>query len=302
MADKKTLIVITGPTASGKSALAVELARELQTEIISADSRQVFTGIPIATAMPSPEERAAVKHHLIDFLPLDAYYSAATFEQDAMRLLTDIFARTDYAVVCGGSMMYVDALCNGIDPLPTVSEALRSALTEEHRRYGDNWLRMRLLALDEQYYHRVDLLNIKRVFHAVEVSMQAGVPYSSLLSGEKCARPFNIIKVMLEWPRPLLFDRINARVDKMVEAGLIEEVESVKHLRGLNSLNTVGIKEIFALFDGTFDLPTALSRMAKNTRVYAKKQMTWFKRDQTINHLDMTSTHPLATLLSLLRP
>lgn len=297
----KRLIVITGPTASGKSALAVSLAQMLHTEIVSADSRQVFQGIPIATAMPTPGERAAVPHHLIDFLPLDCYYSAAQYEQDALACLRRIFATRDYAVVCGGSMMYVDALCNGIDELPTVPDALRRSLMAQHAEYGDDWLRMRLLALDPEHYARVDLMNVKCVFHAVEVSEAAGVPYSSLLGKARRGHDYDVLKVQTTMPRDMLFDRINLRVGQMAEQGLVEEVRSVAHLRHLNSLNTVGVKEILRYLDGEWDLETALSRMAKNTRVYAKKQMTWFKRDPDIVPLDMTQPDPTTRLAEMAR-
>lgn len=278
----KTLIVITGPTASGKSALAVDIAQRLDTEIISADSRQIYQGIPIVTAMPSVEERAAVKHHLIDILPLDAYYSASQFEQDALHILHDIFARKDVAVMCGGSMMYVDALCHGIDPLPTVSDEIRTGLMREHLQYGDRWLLSELRRLDPATYDKIDRHNIKRVFHAVEVSLQAGVPYSSLLTGRDVKRPFEIVKICLDMPRGVLFDRINRRVMAMMEAGLEEEARSVFHLRGLNSLNTVGLKEMFAYFDGVMTREEAIARIQKNTRVYAKKQLTWYARDKHI--------------------
>lgn len=296
----KQLIVITGPTASGKSALAVKTALTLDTEIVSADSRQVFTGIPIVTAMPTPQERAAVRHHLIDFLPLDAYYSAAEWERDALRSLESIFATRDIAIVCGGSMMYIDALCHGIDDIPTVPDALRRHLAEEYARYGDDWLRMRLHALDPDHYARVDLQNMARVFHAVEVSMTAGVPYSSLLGKARPKHDYAVTKVMLTMPRPVLFDRINRRVDAMASEGMVDEVRSVAHLRHFNSLNTVGVKEVLRYLDGEWTLDFALARMAKNTRVYAKKQMTWFKRDPDIITLDMTSDNPEATLLSII--
>lgn len=276
------MIVITGPTASGKSALAVELAQRLGTEIISADSRQVYCGIPIVTAMPTPGERAAVPHHLIDMLPLEAYYSASMFEQDALRLAAEIMSRRGSVVVCGGSMMYIDALCNGIDELPTVPDAIRQRLMEDWKTNGDEWLRGELSRLDSVYYDKVDLRNMKRVFHAVEICLTSGKPYSELCTGRKVERPFKIRKYMLSQPRPELFDRINRRVDAMVEQGLEEEAQSVYHLRHLNSLNTVGLKEMFAWFDGTMDRTTAIERIKKNTRVYAKKQLTWWARDPEI--------------------
>lgn len=297
----KRLIVITGPTASGKSALAVALAQQLDTEIVSADSRQIYRGLPITTAMPTAEERAAVAHHLIDFLPLESYYSAAAFESDALAALRSIFATRDTAILCGGSMMYIDALCNGIDELPTVPDAVRSTLADEHASYGDDWLRMRLLALDPDTYGRIDLMNIRRVFHAVEVSLTAGAPYSSLLGKARPRHDFEVVKVLLTMPREQLFDRINRRVEKMAEMGMVEEVKAVAHLRHLNSLNTVGVKEMLKYLDGEWTLDFALARMAKNTRVYAKKQMTWYKRDPSMHHLDMTAPNPLEEVIKKLR-
>ena len=287
---EKTLIVITGPTASGKSALAIETALRLGTEIISADSRQIYTGIPIVTAMPSPEELAAVPHHLIDMLPLDAYYSASMFEEDALRLATKIMDEKGSVVVCGGSMMYVDALCNGIDELPTVPDAIRRKLEEELNENGAEWLRSELQRLDPEYFVTVDLNNTKRVFHAVEIIRAAGKPYTELRTGERRKRPFRILKYMLAPERPVLFDRINRRVDAMVEAGLEEEARRVYPLRHLNSLNTVGLKEMFAWFDGTMERTVAIERIKKNTRVYAKKQLTWWARDKEIIPLDSTSS------------
>ena len=279
---KPTMYVITGPTASGKSALAVELALRLGTEIISADSRQIYQGIPIVTAMPTPEERAAVKHHLIDMLPLDAYYSASQFEEDALRIAEEVMQRCGSVVVGGGSMMYVDALCHGIDELPTVPAEIRDGLMAEHVEKGDEWLLKELERLDPEYHAQVDRKNIKRVFHAVEIIRTSGRSYSELRTGERRQRPFEIKKYMIEMPREMLFDRINRRVDAMVEEGLEEEARSVYPLRALNSLNTVGLKEMFAMFDGTMDPATAIARIKKNTRVYAKKQLTWWARDREI--------------------
>lgn len=280
--EKPTVIVITGPTASGKSALAIETALRLNTEIISADSRQVYHGIPIATAMPSKEELGTVPHHLIDLLPLDAYYSASMFEEDALRIVTDVIERTGTAIVCGGSMMYIDAFCKGIDELPTVPDNIRQELTQELALKGKEWLREELRTFDPTYFNQVDKNNIKRIFHAVEIIRAAGKPYSELRVGNLKERPFNIRKFILAPERPVLFDRINRRVDNMVKEGLEEEAHSVLHLRHLNSLNTVGLKEMFAYFDGEMDRHTAIERIKKNTRVYAKKQMTWWQRDKDI--------------------
>lgn len=274
----KKLIVVTGATATGKTDLAVRLALEHDTEVISADSRQIFKGIPIVTAVPDKDQRMGVTHHLMEVLPLDAYYSAAMFEEEALKIAHDIWRRRDVAIVCGGSMMYVDALLYGIDALPTVPEKIRVPLAEEHARLGDDWLRDRLKALDQAYYREVDLRNMKRVFHAVEICLAAGVPYSTLRTGERKRRDFEIEKIVIDLPREELFDRINRRVIGMVERGLEEEARSVYHLRHLNSLNTVGLKEMFDYFDGVMDFETAVARIQKNTRVFAKKQMTWLKK------------------------
>ena len=306
------VIVITGPTASGKSALAVDLARRLDTDIISADSRQIYRGIPIVTAVPSIEERGGVTHHLLETLPLDAYYSASQFRDDALAIISRLAAEgKDHVVVCGGSMMYVDALVYGIDELPTVPDDIRQGLTAEWRQCGDEWLVAELRRLDPVYAHRVDLRNLKRVFHAVEISLTARRPYSSLLTSVgtqhaasprpdgSCVGAPHVAHGQLPLtfktysldacPREWLFDRINRRVELMMAAGLLDEARRVYPLRHLNSLNTVGLKELFAYFDGTMDLPTAVARIQKNTRVYAKKQITWHKRHPAIIHLDPSS-------------
>lgn len=283
-----TLYVITGPTASGKSALAVSLAEALGSEIISADSRQIYRGIPVVTAVPSQEERRRVPHHLVEILPLEAYYSASMFREDALRLIPGIMERTGSAVVCGGSVMYVDALCNGIDELPTVPPGIRNSLTRLHALKGDSWLIDRLERLDPDYASRVDRSNIKRVFHGVEISLTAGRPYSSLLSGKNVSRnqlPWKVVKIAVDLPREKLFSRINSRVEGMAASGLVDEIRSVSHKRHLNSLNTVGVKEIIRYLDGEWTLPEALARMAKNTRVYAKKQLTWLRRDSSVRWL-----------------
>lgn len=276
--NKGRVIVITGPTASGKSALALELAAQRGLEIISADSRQVFTGIPIVTAMPTPEELASVKHHLIDMLPLEAYYSASRFEEDALRIAREQLEEKGEVIVCGGSMMYIDAFCNGIDDLPTVSDAIRTATYREFEEAGLEAALVTLREMDPEYYEIVDKKNFKRVIHAIEIMRASGVTYTSLRRGEKKKRDFEIDFRYIDLPRDVLFDRINRRVDKMVEAGLEEEAARVFPLRGLNSLNTVGLKEMFAWMDGEMDRTTAIERIKKNTRVYAKKQETWHKR------------------------
>lgn len=274
-----TLVVITGPTSVGKSDTAVWLARELNAEIISADSRQLYRDIPIGTAAPTAEQMAEVKHHFVGTLSLEEYYSAAQFGDDVMQLLPQLFARSPYVVMCGGSMMYVDAVCKGIDNIPTISDEIRREVVERFERDGAEAMREELRRLDPVYYNQVDLKNHKRVIHAVEICLQAGRPYSELRTNSVKQRPFRIVKIGLNLPREQLFDRINRRVEKMIEAGLVDEARRFYPQRHLNSLNTVGYKELFAWMDGTMDYDTAVARIQKNTRVYAKKQLTWYAKD-----------------------
>ena len=269
---------MTGPTASGKSALAMSLAKELSTEIISADSRQLYRDIPIVTAAPTPEMLSQVRHYLVGTLDLSDYYSAARFEEEALSILPGIWQKSDVAIVCGGSMMYVDALTDGIDRLPDIDPEIRRQAYAIMEEGGIEAVDRRLRQLDPAYWEKVDRANHKRMIHAIEVSLQAGAPYSSLLTGQRRRRPFRIIKTALSMDRVELFGRINRRVGHMMEAGLEEEARRVYPLRQYNSLNTVGLKEMFAWFDGVMDRETAIARIAKNTRVYAKKQITWLKK------------------------
>lgn len=295
----KTLIVITGPTGVGKTATAIELAQQLHCDIINADSRQIYRGIPICTAAPTPEELAAARHHFVAFKELDENYSAAQFEADVMQLLPTLWQHGDYAVLCGGSMMYVDAVCRGIDNLPDISPEVRAAVKDKLAREGLESLMKELERLDPQYAATIDRKNTSRVCHGVEICRQAGVPYSTLRTGMAKQRDFKIIKLALNIEREQLFERINHRVDRMVEAGLEQEARSVYHLRHLNSLNTVGLKEMFSLFDGTMDRHTAIERIKKNTRVYAKKQLTWYRRDPDITWV--TPDDAVTTTLHLLK-
>lgn len=296
---KPLLVVVTGATASGKTSLAIDIALQLGTEIISADSRQIYKGVPITTAVPTPDELARCKHHLIEVLDLDQYYSAACFENDAMQLLPTLFEKYGCAVVCGGSMMYVDALVNGIDDMPTITDAVRNRVIELYAQHGAEGLLAMLEISDPTFYAEVDRTNIKRVMHALEVTMQAGVPYSSLRTGSAKERPFRTLKVAIDHPRELLFARINRRVDMMVSMGMEQEARNLYPLRRLNSLNTVGFKEWFAHFDGTLDRETTISRIAKNTRVYAKKQLTWLRRDNSVVWLP--GDNPLAAFNEALK-
>ena len=282
----KTLIVVTGPTGSGKTDLAIKLALHYGCHILSADSRQLYREIPIGTAAPTAEQLALVPHHFVATLSLDDYYSAAQYEEDVLKLLPELWKDNDYVVMCGGSMMYVDAVTKGIDDIPTITPEIREKAMAMYNEGGIELLRSTLLELDPVYYNQVDLNNHKRLVHAIEIIMQAGVSYSSLRTGRAKERPFRIVKMALDYDREVLFDRINRRVDAMVEAGLEQEARSVYHLRHLNSLNTVGYKEMFAYFDGTMDYETAVARIGKNTRVYAKKQLTWYKRDAELHLLN----------------
>ena len=299
MSHKPTLIVITGPTGVGKTDAAIAVARRLQCHIVNADSRQVYRGIPIGTAAPTPEQRALVPHHLVEFKRLEENYSAALFEADVMSLLPQLWQQSHCAVLAGGAMLYVDAVCNGIDAMPDIAAPLRRHLKQRLEDEGLAPLLAELERLDPAYFAQVDKQNHKRVIHALEVCMQTGKPFSSFRTGMRKQRPFNIIKVGLNIARPQLFDRINRRVDNMIEQGLEQEARSVYHLRELNSLNTVGYKEMFAWFDGNMDFVTARERIKKNTRVYAKKQLTWYARDPDITWCEPHDA--LATVERLLK-
>ncbi len=291
---EKTLIVITGPTGVGKTATAIELAQRLHCDIINADSRQIYRGIPICTAAPTPEELAAARHHFVAIKDLEDSYSAAQFESDVLALLPSLWQQGDYVIMCGGSMLYVDAVCRGIDQLPDISPEVRMSVKTKLQQEGLESLVQELEQLDPQYAATIDRKNTSRVCHGVEICRQAGVPYSTLRTGTAKQRDFNIIKLALNIERDQLFSRINARVDRMIEAGLEQEARAVYHLRHLNSLNTVGMKEMFAIFDGTMDRTTAIQRMKKNTRVYAKKQLTWYRRDPSITWVTPDQAIPTA--------
>ncbi|WP_282037067.1 tRNA (adenosine(37)-N6)-dimethylallyltransferase MiaA [Saccharicrinis aurantiacus] len=278
----KTLIIIVGPTGIGKTSTAINIANSYNTEIISADSRQIFKELNIGTATPTSEELSQAKHHMIATHSIKDYYSAWEFEQDVMKLSKQLFDKHDTLVLTGGSMMYVDAVCKGIDDLPTIDEELRNSLKAQYEEEGIENIRRQLKKLDPEFYDIVDLKNHKRVIHAVEICLMTGKPYSSLRTNSIKKRPFNMIKIGLTMDRADLYERINLRVDKMLEAGLEDEVKGVYPLKELNSLNTVGYKELFAHYDGEYNFEKAIELIKRNSRRYAKKQLTWFKRDAEI--------------------
>lgn len=284
--QQKTLIVLVGPTGIGKTELSLSVAKLLSSPIVSADSRQIYKTISIGTAAPTKEQLSQAKHYFVDQLELDEYYSAAQYETDVLNLLDELFDTHDTVLMTGGSMMYIDAVTKGIDDIPSVDDETRSLLKQRFETEGLEPLLEELRLLDPDYYAIVDKKNHKRVVHALEICYMTGKTFTSFRKSESKERPFRIVKIGLRMERERLFDRINKRVDKMIEDGLVEEARSVSHLRHLNSLNTVGYKEMFKFIDGEWDLHTATERLKKNTRVYAKKQMTWFKKDESIHWFD----------------
>ena len=335
MNSNPTLLVLLGPTAVGKTELSLRLAKLLSCPIISADSRQIYRDIRIGTAAPTDEELAEVRHYFVHTLDLDQYYSAAQYEADVLKLwdhpqpLLEEGSSVQMAftppqgkatgrrallgngdgggpglfILSGGSMMYIDAVCNGIDDIPTIRDDVRASVRQRLENEGLDVLCQELRLLDPEYYAIADLKNTQRIVHALEVCYQTGRTFTSFRTGQKKERPFRIVKVGLCRSRENLFQRINQRVDAMMQAGFLDEVRSVYPLRHLNSLNTVGYKELFRVIDGSWPLDMAIERIKKNTRVYAKKQMTWFQRDADIHWLnldDITTDEAVQHILHLL--
>lgn len=279
----KALIAVIGPTAVGKTDICIRLAQHFNTPIINADSRQIYKELNIGTASPSPEEKRQAKFLFVDKLSVSDYYSAARYEQDALEAINRIFTDHDITVLSGGSMMYVDAVTKGIDDIPTIDDATRTFMRERLEKEGLEPLVKELSILDPDYYKAVDRKNVRRIVHALEICYATGKPYSSFRTNSSKSRPFKIIKVGLSRPRQELYERINARVDNMFEEGLLDEAQKLYPLRHLNALNTVGYNELFRFFDGTMTLSEAKEKIKRNTRVYAKKQITWYKRDEAIS-------------------
>ncbi|HON51789.1 MAG TPA: tRNA (adenosine(37)-N6)-dimethylallyltransferase MiaA [Bacteroidales bacterium] len=275
----KYLIVISGPTAVGKTKVAIDIALHYKTEIISADSRQFYKEIPIGTAAPTFAELQTVGHHCIGNLHITDYYNAFKFEQDALHILDAIFLKNDYAILCGGSGMYIDAVCNGIDDIPDIDIHIRETVTNQYATEGIESLRRTLLKLDPEYYNRVDLKNPARLIRAIEVCLQTGKTYTSVRTNSKKQRHFTIIKIALNIPREQLYSKINHRVDYMVQNGLEQEVMQVIQYRNHTALKTVGYREFFEYVDGVISKERAIEAIKQNTRNYAKRQISWLKRD-----------------------
>lgn len=292
----KTLIVITGPTAVGKTQLCLDLAQTLGIPIINADSRQIYRELKIGTAAPTEDQLRQVRHYFVGILGLDDYYSASMYEQQVTALLDQLFKNSDYALLSGGSMMYIDAVCNGIDDIPTVDDHTRQLMKRRLAEEGLEALCEELKRLDPEHYEVVDRQNPRRVVHALEICHMTGHTYTSYRKAERKQRPFRIIKIALNRDREELYQRINTRVDEMMAQGLLEEARQLYPLRHLNALNTVGYKEMFSYMDGTWPLEEAVERMKGNTRRYARKQLTWFKKDPEVIWMNPEETEKIKSL------
>ncbi len=276
----KTLIVITGPTAVGKTALTLELAQYFAIPVMNADSRQIFRELKIGTAAPTDEQLRQVKHYFVGTKSIDDYYNASMFEQEVLQLLEE--SPSAIHILSGGSMMYIDAVCNGIDDIPTIRDDIREEMKRRYREEGLDALCEDLKRMDPEHYEVVDRQNYRRVIHALEICYQTGRTYTSFRKQKKKQRPFHIVKIGLNREREELYQRINSRVDNMMEQGLLKEAERFYNKRMTNALNTVGYKELFDYMDGRWSLEEAVERIKGNTRRYARKQLTWFKRDENM--------------------
>ena len=277
----KTLITLSGPTASGKTDLSIRIAKALGAEIFSCDSRQFYKEMSIGTAVPSETQLMEVPHHFIQYKSIQSHYSVGQFEADAMVALTQYFEKNDFAILVGGSGLYMHAVVDGIDKFPEVPEEIRTALGERLKVNGLEDLQNELQKLDPDHYQKMDIQNPSRVLRALGVSLAAGQPYSSFLGQQKAKRPFSVLPLTVDIPRTILYDRINDRVDQMINAGLLQEAESLYPYRNLNALQTVGYQEIFDFFDQKIDLDEAIAQIKQHTRHYAKRQMTWIRRKES---------------------
>ena len=288
-----TLIVILGPTGVGKSAISILLANYYSTDIISADSRQLFRELSIGTAVPSKEGLQSVCHHFIQTRSIHQYYNVSDYETEAIERINQLFKSKNPLILTGGSMLYIDTICKGIDDIPTVTPKIRNEVMEWYHHNGLKALQQRLLTLDPEYHGIVDLNNPKRLLHAVEVCQLSGKTYTSFRKNTIIERPFRILKIGINQERELLYHRINQRVDQMMEAGLLEEARCVYPYKALNSLNTVGYKELFSYFDGNCTLDQAIDLIKCSTRKYARKQLTWFRKDADIHWFEPDQIHEI---------
>ncbi len=293
----KTLVVILGPTGVGKTAVSVEMAKALHCPILNCDSRQLFRGLEIGTAAPTEEQLRSAEHYFVGSLDISEYYSAARYEEEALTLLSQLFTKHDKVILSGGSMLYIDAVCKGIDDIPTVDLATRSLIKLRLAQEGLESLVADLEERDPEYAAIVDHKNTRRVVHALEICEMTGRTYTSYRTQSPRQRPFNVLKIGLNRPREELFDCINKRVDEMMKAGFLDEVRRMAPQRQANALNTVGYKELFRVIDGEWILPMAVERIKKNTRVYAKKQLTWFAKDKDIHWFHPSQTEAIKTLI-----
>lgn len=284
-----TLIVICGPTASGKTKAAIEVAKAFNAEIISADSRQFYREIPIGTAAPNRDELSEIKHHFVGFLSVEDTYNVSDYESDVIKFLNEYFKRKKTAVMVGGSGLFIDAVCNGLDEMPDVDASVREMVTQLFDEGGIVKLQTELARLDPDFFAVVDKNNPRRLQRALEVSLQTGLPYSSFRTEKKVHRDFNIVKLAIRCERNILIDRINKRVDEMMETGLLNEAKMMFPKRYLNSLNTVGYKELFEYFDGKISLEEAVEKIKTSTRQYAKRQMTWLRKKTDCQWLELVN-------------
>lgn len=282
----KFLVIILGPTASGKTAAGIKTATAFQTEIISADSRQFYKELKIGTAVPDPTQMAGIHHHFIQTISVHDYYNVSMYEMQVLKILDRLFLSKDIIIMVGGSGMYIDVICHGIDDLPNIDLKIREKLQQKLENEGIEGLRSELKLLDPVYYEKADLNNPKRILKALEISFMTGIPYSSFLTHPNKKRPFKIVKIGLKPDREKLYDNINNRVDVMIQKGLVEEARSLYNVRHLNALNTVGYKEIFDYIDGKCTLEETTVLIKRNTRRYARRQLTWFSRDESIVWFD----------------
>jgi len=296
--NTKTLLVLTGPTGVGKTELSLRIAESLGSPVLSCDSRQLFRELPIGTAAPTGEQLKRVQHHFIGTHSIHDYYSSAKYEEDVLHLLEkDLFPHHNTILMTGGSMMYIDSVCKGIDDMPDVDEQLRKELVLLFQTEGLEPLLAKLKLLDPEYYNQVDQKNHKRIIHGLEICLMTGKPFSSFRQNTTKSRPFNILKICLNRDRTELYERIDQRVLEMMQLGLLEEARSVYPFRDLNALNTVGFKELFAHFDGEISLDDAIARIQYNTHKYARKQLTWFRRDKEYHWFHPNQTEEITHFL-----